>query len=63
LGDLSHEVGWGKKNLIDTLEEKRKKRSSARFEAKKTLLVQRAKTNTQDSQFKEIKKQLSAFGY
>jgi len=37
---LSHEVGWGYKDVVDTLEEKRKVKALAYYERKVRLLSQ-----------------------
>ena len=42
IGRLSHEVGWKYRDVVEKLEEKRKEKSAAYFEAKKKLNVLRA---------------------
>ena len=39
LGRLSHEVGWKYKDILSTLEQKRKAKSEVYYERKKKLLV------------------------
>jgi len=62
LGDLSASVGWKKKNLLDQLEEKRKERAKKYYEKKLEKLNNKRKALALP-EIKNIKQQLSAFGY
>ena len=42
---ISHEVGWGYKDVVDRLEEKRKVKGQAYFERKQAALKLRAKAD------------------
>ena len=62
LGDLSKEVGWGKKELIDNLQNKRRERAEAWHKKR----VGQANTVRKALNLKEIDKvkaQLAEYGY
>ena len=71
LGDLATQVGWSHNDLIKRLEEKRKVKSAAFYERKKTLTTLRAKaTKSAAAQLSKVGKdkvnvaeQLSKLGY
>ncbi len=62
LGDLCHLIGWKYQDLVNRLEEKRKKKSSLWYQNKQAKLKKKkAADSTGDS--KKIVAQLAKFGY
>lgn len=62
LGDLSGEVGWGKKNLIEKLENKRKERAAA-WHKKRVEGENKVRKALNLKEINAVKAQLAAFGY
>jgi len=62
LGDLSNSVGWGKKDIIDKLEEKRKAKSR-KFYERKILGKNRVTKAKNNKDLKAVVDQLAKFGY
>ena len=62
LGDLSSQVGWGKQNLIEQLENKRRERASKWHKTKveKNNSIRKA---LNQKEIDEVRKQLSVYGY
>ena len=64
LGRLSHEVGWKYKDILSTLEQKRKAKSEVYYERKKKLLALRRKAAENTSrQTANIQTELAKYGY
>ncbi|OAV96621.1 hypothetical protein PTTG_06040 [Puccinia triticina 1-1 BBBD Race 1] len=59
---LSHEYGWGYKDVVDTLEAKRKVKAQAFHERKVALLKARKQVAAQDAT-QTVQSQLAALGY
>jgi len=62
LGDLSGEVGWGKKNLIEKLENKRKERAAA-WHKKRVEGENKVRKALNLKEINAVRAQLAAFGY
>lgn len=62
LGDLSKEVGWGKKALIESLEEKRRARSSV-WHKKQIQEANKVRKALNLKEINKVKAELSAYGY
>ncbi|KAL9968832.1 hypothetical protein ACROYT_G020970 [Oculina patagonica] len=64
LGRLSHEVGWKYKDVLETLEEKRKAKAAVYYEHKKKIqkLKQKAEQNKTD-ELKSVNEVLEGYGY
>ncbi|XP_065908390.1 large ribosomal subunit protein uL13-like [Dysidea avara] len=64
VGRLSHEVGWKYQDVLKTLEEKRKAKSSIYYERKKHLLRLREKAKQESkAELAEVNQKLEQFGY
>lgn len=64
VGRLSHEIGWGYKDVVKTLEAKRKARAAEFYEQKKKTLRLRAKAEEASKpRLADINKQLAELGY
>ena len=64
LGRLSHEVGWGYKDVVKTLEEKRKAKSLVYYERKKKLLALKTKAEANTAQQTgNLSQELAKHGY
>ena len=64
LGRLSHEVGWGYKDVVKTLEEKRKAKSLVYYERKKKLLALKTKAEANTAQQTgNLSQELAKLGY
>ena len=61
-GDLCQMAGWTKKELINTLEEKRKVKSQKYFDNKKKKEAAKAKT-VNDKGVKTVSQELAKFGF
>ncbi|XP_020622818.1 60S ribosomal protein L13a-like [Orbicella faveolata] len=64
LGRLSHEVGWKYKDVLETLEEKRKAKAAVYYEHKKKLqkLKQKAEQDKAD-ELESVNEVLESYGY
>ncbi len=62
LGDLSGEVGWGKKNLIANLEDKRKQRASA-WHKKRVESENKVRKALNLKEINAVRAQLANYGY
>ena len=62
LGDLAHNIGWKYRELVDTLEEKRKSKSAKYYEAKTKVEDARAKA-TKSGEVKKIEAELAKYGF
>ncbi|XP_064404868.1 large ribosomal subunit protein uL13-like [Halichondria panicea] len=64
IGRLSHEIGWKYKEVVKTLEEKRKARAQEFYQRKKQILRIKAKAEEADKpRLEDINKQLGELGY
>lgn len=64
VGRLSHEVGWKYQDIVATLEEKRKAKSSVYYDRKKQLMRMRAKAVEETKEeLADVNKELEALGY
>lgn len=64
MGDLSKEVGWKYKEVVEKLEEKRKVKNQVFFDAKtKAAHLKRKALVSCKEQLKEVAKTFEAFGY
>eukprot|EP01137_Pigoraptor_chileana_P014333 Opistho-2@68832 len=64
LGRLAHEVGWKYQDVVKTLEEKRKVKSAAFYQAKKALSKLRVKAASNKSkELTQVKQTLSQYGH
>ncbi len=62
LGDLSGEVGWGKKNLIANLEDKRKQRASA-WHKKRVESENKVRKALNLKEINAVRAELANYGY
>jgi large subunit ribosomal protein L13Ae len=62
LGLLASQLGWKRKALVDTLEEKRKEKSSRYHELKQKKVVARNKAN-QSKEVEKINTELAKYGF
>uniref|UniRef100_A0A7S3CSZ5 60S ribosomal protein L13a n=1 Tax=Strombidium rassoulzadegani TaxID=1082188 RepID=A0A7S3CSZ5_9SPIT len=62
LGDLASGVGWTKKDIVETLEQKRKVKSEKFFQAKQKKLAARAKALT-DKKLVKVNQELAKHGF
>lgn len=62
LGDLSSQVGWGKQELIENLENKRKERATTWHKKRIAKAATTRKTRNQ-SEISKVRTQLAEFGY
>ena len=62
LGDLATQVGWTKKDIVDTLEEKRKVKSQKFFEAKQKKVAAKAKAMG-DKKVAKVNTELAQYGF
>jgi large subunit ribosomal protein L13Ae len=62
LGDLSGEVGWGKKNLIASLEEKRKQRAST-WHKKRVESENKVRKALNLKEINAVRAELANYGY
>jgi large subunit ribosomal protein L13Ae len=62
LGDLSSQVGWGKKNLVQTLENKRRDRASA-WHKKRVESANKVRKSLNLKEINAVRAELASFGY
>ena len=62
LGDLSSQVGWGKNNLINTLEDKRRERAAA-WHKKRIDSANKVRKALNLKEIDKVKSQLAEYGY
>jgi large subunit ribosomal protein L13Ae len=62
LGDLSSQVGWGKQNLIDNLEDKRRERAAA-WHKKRIDEANKVRKALNLTEINKVKAELAAYGY
>jgi large subunit ribosomal protein L13Ae len=62
LGELAHKIGWTKKDLITTLEEKRKVKSQKFWELKQKKLAARGKAQG-SKDLQKFNEELAKFGF
>ena len=62
LGDLATQVGWTKKDIVETLEEKRKVKSQKFFEAKQKKAAAKAKAMG-DKKVAKVNSELAQYGF
>jgi large subunit ribosomal protein L13Ae len=62
LGDLSSQVGWGKRDLIDTLETKRKERASA-WHKKRIEQANKVRKALNLKEIDKVRAELATYGY
>ena len=63
LGDLSSQVGWNKKELIEKLETKRQERASEYYKKKQTLEKNIQREVEGLSEVKKLREELKQYGY
>nr|AAX48846.1 L13a [Suberites domuncula] len=64
IGRISHEIGWKYKDVVKTLEEKRKARATEFYQRKKQVLRFKAKAeDVCKPRLEDINKQLAELGY
>ncbi len=62
LGDLSSQVGWGKRDLVAKLEDKRKERASA-WHKKRVASANNVRKALNLKEINAVKAQLATYGY
>ena len=62
LGDLSSEVGWGKRDLIEKLEDKRRERA-ANWHKKKIEKANKIRKSLNLKEIDKVRAELAAYGY
>jgi large subunit ribosomal protein L13Ae len=62
LGDLSSEVGWGKRSLVEKLENKRRERASA-WHKKRVASANNVRKALNLKEINAVKAELATFGY
>ena len=62
LGDLSTEVGWGKRNLVEKLEDKRRSRAEAWWKSRNDV-KDRVKQAQNSGEIAKIRTELAQYGY
>ena len=62
LGDLSSQVGWGKQNLISSLEDKRRERAAA-YHKKRIDQANKVRKALNLKEIDKVKAQLANYGY
>ena len=63
LGDLAHQVGWGKKDLVQKLEAKRQERASDYYTRKQTLERNISKEVESLKAVQKLRNELKQYGY
>jgi len=64
LGDLAHSVGWKHKELVNTLEDKRKAQAAEYYAQKKADAMLRQKAEAAaESELAQVNQELAAYGY
>jgi large subunit ribosomal protein L13Ae len=62
LGDLSSQVGWGKRELVNTLEDKRKQRAAA-WHKKRIEQANKVRKALNLKEIDKVKAELAQYGY
>jgi large subunit ribosomal protein L13Ae len=62
LGDLSSEVGWGKRNLVEKLENKRRERAST-WHKKRLESANNVRKTLNLKEISAVRAELAAYGY
>lgn len=62
LGDLSHQVGWGNKELISSMEDKRKKRAE-NWHKQRIAQANEARKAVNVKEIKKVRDELAQYGY
>ena len=62
LGDLAHQVGWTRRDIVKTLEEKRKAKSEKFYQLKQKKVVAKAKA-LGDKKLDKVNKELASHGF
>ena len=62
LGDLSSQVGWGKQNLIEQLESKRRERAE-KWHKQRVQSANTVRKALNQKEISEVRKQLAQYGY
>lgn len=62
LGDLSSEVGWGKRDLIEKLEDKRRERAS-NWHKKKIEKANQVRKSLNLKEISKVRAELAGYGY
>ena len=62
LGDLSAEVGWGKKSLVEKLEDKRRERAE-RWHKERIEKANKIRKSLNLKEINKVKAQLAEYGY
>ena len=63
LGDLAEKFGWTKKDLVDTLEEKRKARSDAHYKRSIKKAETHKKKAEKNNEVQKINEELAKYGF
>ena len=63
LGELAEKFGWTRRNIIESLEEKRKERSQKYYERKVKNIEARKKAGNNNEEVKKIEQELHKYGF